>query len=132
VAKDKRVKFVKEVRKTADGRNLDTWTVHPDSRDELERQMNDVLRNAFGLTLDELREQVEKEWAASDEESLGRVEAVTLVKEIWPEAEGFESNGAGWTYRVGGGYGYVTGMGYVCREPQGTRQDAIRFLSKKY
>jgi hypothetical protein len=55
----KGVKFVKEPRRTSDGRTLDTWIVHPDSRDELERQMNDVLRNAFGMTLDELRDQVE-------------------------------------------------------------------------
>lgn len=49
---------------------------------------------------------------------------------LWPEAEGFERCAGGWTFRVGGGYAYITDAGWVASEPEGTRRHAARRMTQ--
>ncbi|MFZ3562792.1 hypothetical protein [Streptomyces sp. BH055] len=52
--------------------------------------------------------------------------AIERAREVWPEAEGFEPVPGGWTFRVGGGYAWITNAGRVAPDPEGTRSDALR------
>ena len=49
-------------------------------------------------------------------------------REVWPEAEGFESAPGGWTFRVGGGYAWIMNAGRMATYPEGLRSDARRKL----
>lgn len=55
--------------------------------------------------------------------------AISAAREVWPEAEGFEPAPGGWTFRVGGGYAWVTNSGRVSHDPEGLRSHARRFLA---
>ncbi len=50
--------------------------------------------------------------------------AVESARGVWPEAEGFESAPGGWTFRVGGGYAWITDAGRVAVDPEGLRSHA--------
>lgn len=55
--------------------------------------------------------------------------AIVRAQEVWPEAEGFESAPGGWTFRVGGGYAWVTNSGIVSSDPEGLRSHARQRLA---
>lgn len=76
-------------------------------------------------------EQLEKRNTPEDNVSLTEEQAMLRVREVWPEAEGFLPHTRGWTYRVGGGYAYVTKGGEVARDPQGTRNAAVTFMGRR-
>ncbi|MFJ8677313.1 hypothetical protein [Streptomyces sp. NPDC093589] len=50
--------------------------------------------------------------------------AAASAREVWPEAEGFELAPGGWTFRVGGGYAWITNSGHVAVDPEGLRSHA--------
>lgn len=52
--------------------------------------------------------------------------AIESAREVWPEAEGFESSPGGWTFRVGGGYAWLTDSGRVASDPEQFRSHARR------
>ncbi|MFE0389526.1 hypothetical protein ACFW1F_36510 [Streptomyces bungoensis] len=57
-------------------------------------------------------------------------ELTEKAREVWPEAEGFQQAPGGWTFRVGAGYASITRTGQVATDPQGTRSDAQRFMTR--
>ncbi|WP_331731269.1 hypothetical protein [Kitasatospora sp. NBC_01300] len=59
-----------------------------------------------------------------DEES-----AIASARQVWPEAEGFERAPGGWTFRVGGGYAWITDAGQVATDPEGLRSHAGRRIA---
>ncbi|MGW5336233.1 hypothetical protein [Streptomyces bauhiniae] len=52
--------------------------------------------------------------------------AIETARQTWPEAEGFEPVRGGWTFRVGGGYAWITAAGRVASDPEGLRSHAQR------
>ncbi|MFE4723115.1 hypothetical protein ACFRLW_43450 [Streptomyces sp. NPDC056728] len=50
--------------------------------------------------------------------------AIERAREVWPEAEGFEPVHGGWTFRVGGGYAWITDAGRVAADLEGLRSHA--------
>ncbi|MET7844383.1 hypothetical protein ABZT45_38565 [Streptomyces sp. NPDC005356] len=50
--------------------------------------------------------------------------AIESARGAWPEAEGFEPVRGGWTFRVGGGYAWITDSGRVAADPEGLRSHA--------
>ncbi|GAA1265827.1 MULTISPECIES: hypothetical protein [Streptomyces] len=50
--------------------------------------------------------------------------AIESARKVWPEAEGFEPAAGGWTFRVGGGYAWITDSGRVAADPEGLRSHA--------
>ncbi|MGW2456798.1 hypothetical protein ACWCTA_36545 [Streptomyces sp. NPDC001704] len=50
--------------------------------------------------------------------------AIESARQVWPEAEGFELAPGGWTFRVGGGYAWITDAGRVASDPEGLRSHA--------
>jgi len=55
-------------------------------------------------------------------------EATERAREQWPEAEGFERAPLGWTFRVGGGYAWITFAGTLATDPEGLRSHARRHV----
>ena len=56
--------------------------------------------------------------------------AIEKARETWPEAEGFERVPGGWTFRVGGGYAWITLAGRVATDPEGIRSHARRRMAE--
>ncbi|WP_327575394.1 hypothetical protein [Streptomyces sp. NBC_00145] len=50
--------------------------------------------------------------------------AITGARNAWPEAEGFEPAPSGWTFRVGGGYAWITDTRRVAADPESLRSHA--------
>lgn len=55
--------------------------------------------------------------------------AIEQARQVWPEAEGFEREPGGFTFRVGAGYSWMTDTGHVSGEPEGVRGYAGRRLA---
>ncbi|MFI6449666.1 hypothetical protein [Kitasatospora sp. NPDC050543] len=55
--------------------------------------------------------------------------AIESARQVWPEAEGFKPAPGGWTFRVGGGYAWITDSGQVATDPEGLRSHAARRIA---